>query len=396
MFTRRRWAGWLTGCFLQGVLRLLAAHAGPPAEAASDAHLSVGMTGQIDQLVLPGSELEVRPLEDRRAPFVLRITDVYPHGSAFRYDLVYYGLEPGRYDLRNYLRRKDGSALGELPPVLVQVEPILPPGQVEPSPLELAPSPRLGGYRWLLALGGSLWCAGLVAIVVLGRRRVSEAVSNAGKPATLADRLRPLVDAAVAGTLDQGQQAELERLLIGYWRKRLGLEQQSPSGAMAALRAHPQAGALIRTLEDWLHRPAADRAQNRRRGRPAASLPGLAPRRIGSGWTGRSGPRTGGVTWRTPLSFAYPWLCWPCSRCRSCFWAGSGSGRAAEWPCRLTTAATDHGTGLGDRAQAGRLTACSGPGPGDRAPGRAAAAERTHGPGACSPISNSASTSRAA
>lgn len=234
MFTRRRWAGWLTGCFLQGVLRLLAAHAGPPAEAASDAHLSVGMTGQIDQLILPGSELEVRPLEDRRAPFVLRIKDVYPHGSAFRYDLVYYALEPGRYDLRNYLRRKDGSALGELPPVLVQVDPILPPGQVEPSPLELAPSPRLGGYRWLLALGGSLWCAGLVAIVVLGRRRVSEAVSNAGKPATLADRLKPLVDAAVAGTLDQGQQAELERLLIGYWRKRLGLEQQTPSGAMAA------------------------------------------------------------------------------------------------------------------------------------------------------------------
>ena len=25
----------------------------------------------------------------------------YPHGSAFRYDIVYYGLEPGRYDLKD-------------------------------------------------------------------------------------------------------------------------------------------------------------------------------------------------------------------------------------------------------------------------------------------------------
>ena len=24
----------------------------------------------------------------------------YPHGSAFRYDFVYYGLEPGTYDLK--------------------------------------------------------------------------------------------------------------------------------------------------------------------------------------------------------------------------------------------------------------------------------------------------------
>ena len=111
------------------------------------------MPGKIDQLVLPGTELEVKPLEDRRAPLVLRIAEAYPHGSAFRYDLVYYGLEPGDYDLRNYLRRKDGSALGELPPIPVKVDPVLPPGQVEPNPLALERSPSLGGYRLLLAIG---------------------------------------------------------------------------------------------------------------------------------------------------------------------------------------------------------------------------------------------------
>jgi hypothetical protein len=50
-------------------------------------------------------------------------------------------------------------------------------------------------------------------------------------------------------------QARLENLLLGYWRQRLDLEALDPSAAMASLREHPEAGALLRALEDWLHRP---------------------------------------------------------------------------------------------------------------------------------------------
>src|SRR6516162_7818337 len=62
---------------------------------------TVGMPAKIEQLVLPGPELEAKPIEDRRAPLVLRVVESYAHGSAFRYDIVYYGLEPGAYDLRD-------------------------------------------------------------------------------------------------------------------------------------------------------------------------------------------------------------------------------------------------------------------------------------------------------
>src|SRR6516162_1558386 len=109
----------------------------PPPRSTS----TVGMPAKIEQLVLPGPELEAKPLEDRRAPVVVRITGVYPHGTAFRYDLVYYALEPGDYDLRNFLRRKDGAALGDLPAIPVRVDPVLPPGQIEPNALALARSP---------------------------------------------------------------------------------------------------------------------------------------------------------------------------------------------------------------------------------------------------------------
>ena len=80
---------------------------------------------------------------------------------------------------------------------------------------------------------------------------------------TLADRLRPLVDAAVAGALSAGQHAELERLLIGYWRRRLNLEQAAPAkfiGSAAESRRGRPAPAPARRL-------AASAGRNGRAGR---------------------------------------------------------------------------------------------------------------------------------
>jgi hypothetical protein len=49
---------------------------------------SVGMQNEILQVVIPGSELKVIPLDDRKTPIVLRIKAAWPHGSEFRYDFV--------------------------------------------------------------------------------------------------------------------------------------------------------------------------------------------------------------------------------------------------------------------------------------------------------------------
>src|ERR1700682_441468 len=67
----------------------------------------VGIAGRVEQVVIPGPELEVVPHEDRKLPIRLRIVAVFPHGSAFRYDLEYQGLQTGTFDLKDYLRRKD-------------------------------------------------------------------------------------------------------------------------------------------------------------------------------------------------------------------------------------------------------------------------------------------------
>jgi hypothetical protein len=214
----------------------------------------VGMAVRIEQVVLPGSELEVKPLDDRKAPVVLRIESVAPHGTAHRYDLVYYGLEPGTFDLKSYLRRKDGSSAADLPALPVTIRSVLPPGQVEPNRLELQASPWLGGYRLALILGGAVWVVGL-ATILFARRRKAAAVAEAARPVTLADRLRPLVERALAGRLAQPERAELERMLLGYWRRRLDLDGMKPAEAFAVLRRHAEAGPLLEQLENWLHRP---------------------------------------------------------------------------------------------------------------------------------------------
>ena len=133
---------------------------------------------------------------------------------------------------------------------------MLPPGQIEPHALSPRVAPRFGGYRARLILAGLAWSIGLVVILFLFRRKdVAAEEVETSRPLTLADRLRPLVERAVSGQLDSAGQPELELLLIGYWRRKLKLEQTDPAQLMVTLKNHSEAGPLILQLESWLHKP---------------------------------------------------------------------------------------------------------------------------------------------
>ena len=214
----------------------------------------VGVTAWMRDLVLPGTELEVAPA-DVETPVVVRIAEAFPHGDAHRYDLAYYGLDPGEFDLRDFLRRKDGGASDDLPPIPVAIRSVLPAGQVRPNPLEPGEPPGFARYSIWLGVGAALWVVGLVAILARGGRPKDEDEGEAARPRTFADQLRPLVEGALAGTLSRGQRAELELSLITFWRRRLALEDTGTARALATLKEHAEAGPLVRALEDWLHRP---------------------------------------------------------------------------------------------------------------------------------------------
>jgi hypothetical protein len=214
------------------------------------------MPARIEQLVLPGTELEVRPLDDRRAPVIVRMLASYPHGTAWRYDLEYYGLDPGTFDLKDFLRRKNGSDAADLPAIPVIIETILPPGQIKPHAPEIASERGTFSYRTAIWLAAGVWLLGFVAILFAGRHRRHHD-EDATKPVTLADHLRPLVVKATSGELSNSELADLERSLLAYWRRRLGYDHCKPNEASALLQANADAGPLLLQLEAWLHRPAA-------------------------------------------------------------------------------------------------------------------------------------------
>ncbi len=215
----------------------------------------LGMSAQLRELVLPGTLLTVKPLKNRHDPVVLRILESYPHGTAHRYSLEFYALEPGLYDLREQLQRADGSGIDDLPAIWVEASAALPAGQIAPLPLTETRLPRVGGYRLLLTIAGILWGLGLFALLFWRKRKQTETTKVYEQPVSLADRLRPLVEQARTGSLPAEKRAELERMLIAYWCNQLQLKEESPGKLMQVLREHPEAGPLLRSLEDWLHRP---------------------------------------------------------------------------------------------------------------------------------------------
>ena len=95
---------------------------------------------------------------------------------------------------------------------------------------------------------------GLAALLLAGRRRAQVARERV-RPRTLAEELRPLVEDARAGRLSRSDRARLELRLVEYWRRKLALSDRTPHELLVELRNHPEAGALLRSLEDWLHRP---------------------------------------------------------------------------------------------------------------------------------------------
>ncbi len=217
--------------------------------------LPVGMPGHMEGVVLPAPELEVRPLTDSRAPLVLRIENVQPHGTAFRYDFVYYALEPGTYDLMRYLQPKNHAQLAKLPPLNVETKGLLPPGLVRPHAPEARALSWFMSYRALLVGGAVIWLLGLLLLIFWRRGPHARATVRAERPVTAAERLGPLVAAALAGTLPAAKVAELERTLLAFWRERLAIGSEKPALALARLRQDPQASALLEQLEVWLHAP---------------------------------------------------------------------------------------------------------------------------------------------
>ena len=228
-----------------------------PTLIAQDDSPTVGKAGTISELILPGSELVAKPLM-QDSPMVVRIVKSIPHGDSFRYEIRFHGLEPGKFNLADWLIRVDGTSTDDLPEIPVEIKSLLPPGQIEPNDLEAGWLPRLGGYRNVMIAAIVLWSLGLLALIFAGRKK-ADPVKQAQAERTLAELLEERLAAAVENKMPKEKFAELERMLFGFWRRRLGLESESATDALRKIQEHKDAGPLMMQLEQWIHNPKADR-----------------------------------------------------------------------------------------------------------------------------------------
>ncbi len=234
-----------------------------PAEAVparAEEHLfetSIGMRKRLEELPIPGSKLRPKPVADpQKADVILRVLNVFPHGEGFRYNIEVTPFVSGTLSLSDYLEREDGSELGKLPPMTFTVKAFLPLAQLEPNALKTEETQFVGGYIVTGLALGILWIIGLLAILFVGKKKKQEDTGGeAARPKTLADRLKPLVEKAQKGELDNAEQAALERLLVAHWRQRRGLAETKLGEAIAVLRHDEEAGPLFLRLEQWFHAP---------------------------------------------------------------------------------------------------------------------------------------------
>ena len=221
------------------------------------ASATVGVPQTINDLVLPGSELVAKPLEGDPA-IVVQIVDAFRHGDSFRYSMRFSGLEPGVHNLAERLVRKDKSDAEAIPEVLVEIESLLPAGQVTPNKLSEGWLPQMGGYKVVMTVAAVVWGLVLLALICGGSRKKVVATESETKIRSVADLLQERLEAAFDNKVAPQQYAELERMLFSWWRKRLGYDSLPPEVATAKIKQNAQAGPLMIQLERWMHRPAED------------------------------------------------------------------------------------------------------------------------------------------
>jgi hypothetical protein len=230
-----------------------------PALSANSADIpTVGIEGT-KKFKLPGKPLKALPVNEKSL-IILRIGKTFPHGTDTRYNVRYIGLLPGQYDLGDYLVQEDGSTVSNLPPLPVEIAPLLPVdhnGQLIEEPLQNIPF--FSRFREIVMAVWILWALLLIPIILIKRKGMATApvVEEIPEP-TIAEKLQPLVVKAADGTISSDEQSHLELLLIAFWKHELQLDALSMSEALTRMKEHPAAGSLLREMEAWLYKPPAN------------------------------------------------------------------------------------------------------------------------------------------
>jgi hypothetical protein len=249
---------------LIGFFLLLSLRKHPIREAAWDPYgaPSVGAEA-LYSLTLEREDIKAVPLT-YNAPLVARIKSIQPVDSQkFLYQVSYFGLEKGTFNLTDYLCTPDGNRLRQ--PILpVHVSSHVPDSaeyviQNPPISNHAKPPP----YTALLSLSAFVWvAAGLWMFLPRGKKPAPAPPTvprkEAVKVQTLEDLLRPLVEKAANKSISGEEKTRMEHILTQYWGALLRLDHLNSVEQLRRILDHVEAGALLRAVEQWLYQPDSE------------------------------------------------------------------------------------------------------------------------------------------
>ena len=226
---------------------------------------SVG-TESLQSIVLDQPSYKVADRSDA-TPLLVKITAIEPTGEGtFVYKLSYTGLETGVFNLTDFLVSPAGDRLKE-PIATVTIGSAIPTNAAFNAVLYTPPlRTNAFPYRLTVILGIIAWAGCGALLFWPAKKQQPAARSSPSDPPppssdeiphtqTLADLLRPLVEKAADKSINADEKAELERILFEYWGKELELDHLNSVEQLRRILEHPEAGALLHTIEQWLYQP---------------------------------------------------------------------------------------------------------------------------------------------
>lgn len=191
---------------------------------------------------------------------IIRIAEESSLGNGnYFYKIAVIPNKPGTYNLKNYLAPMRATPNAKVPSREFTAVSVLSDAEKVNTSLDATFKPKapfLNEYDYWFWGVPFFWLLMWIPIMLIGRKRkASQAVTHLVK-ISMAEQLAPLVNQAAIGKLNRIGKAKLELLLLAYWKKQLCQPGVPMSEAMQVLRNHPEAGALINAVEQWLHRPA--------------------------------------------------------------------------------------------------------------------------------------------
>ena len=212
---------------------------------------NVGMVKRF-KVTLPG-ELLVAVKVDEKAPAMVRIISWNKGSEGYSYDLEFIGLEPGKYNLMDYLRKASTLEAVDLPEYSLEVDTVLSEDfKGELLDFQNSVETLTPWYKRLNTVLIILWGILLPVIILVGRKKKKIEEVEIVKEKTLSEKIYELLD-----SLEDKSSKELwqkvEGLILKHWRYRKGLEGLPAHEAIIKLKADGEAGPFIVKLEQGLH-----------------------------------------------------------------------------------------------------------------------------------------------